>query len=554
NGGDLRFGPDGYLYIALGDGGSGGDPQNHAQRPETILGSLLRIDVDQGDPVCRTPYGIPADNPFAEGRCGMDQPTRGRPEVYAWGLRNVWRMAFDPGTGELWAADVGQDEIEEIDLIVRGGNYGWRAIEGDRCYEAGCDPAGFIAPIHTYGHDEGESITGGFVYRGARLPELFGAYLFADYASGRIWALRRGDAGAPADVTLLADTDHRISSFGEDADGELYVVAFTAGQSILRLRRRGGVPDPEPIPPTLSATGCYADTATATLAPGVIPFRPAAPFWSDGAEKRRFFALPAGAAMTWRPDDAFEFPEGSVTVKEFRLPDAAGQPRLFETRLFVKDADRWSGYSYRWRADGTDADLVAGALQEDLATPAGPQPWLYPSRSQCDACHTREAGYALGLSSRQLNSPLDYGAGPQNQLAALAEAGYLAGLPGPPAELPAFVAPTDPDAPIEARARAWLHTNCAGCHRPDSRVDADLDLRADIPLAEMKICDVEPRHPDPADPEAPLLAPGDAAGSVLFQRLRVRGERQMPPLGTFAVDLRGRDLVGAWIQQLEGCP
>lgn len=539
NGGDLRFGPDGFLYISLGDGGSGGDPQNHGQRPETVLGSILRIDVDHPDAVCGTPYGIPADNPFAQGRCGADQPLRGQPEVYAWGLRNVWRMAFDAGTGELWAADVGQDAWEEIDIIVRGGNYGWREVEGDRCFSRGCDPSLFLPPVHVYGHDEGQSITGGFVYRGAALPELFGAYVFGDYASGRIWALRRR-ADGPPEVTLLTDTNHEIASFGEDADGEIHVLLFTRARSIARLRRRDNAPNPEPVPPTLSGTGCYADTASRRVAPGVIPYQPVAPFWSDGAEKTRFFALPAGGTLTWQPDDAFEVPVGTVLIKDFTLPGQAGP---HETRLLVRETDQWSGYSYRWRADGSDADLLPGKLE----TTVGEQTWLYPSRAECETCHVREAGGALGLTSRQLNSMYDYGTGPVVQLEALVGAGYVRGLPAAPAELPAFVSPADEAADLGARARAWLHTNCANCHRPGGRADADIDLRAEIPLEAMKLCRTAPRHPDPTDPEAPLLAPGDPEGSVLFRRIAARGDRQMPPLASYVVDAAGRDLLRAWI-------
>ena len=549
NGGDLRFGPDGFLYISLGDGGSAGDPQNNGQHPENVLGAILRVDVDHPDPICHTPYGIPADNPFAEGRCGFDQPLRGRPEIYAWGLRNVWRMAFDAATGELWAADVGQDRWEEVNVIERGGNYGWRAMEGEHCFQGTCDPASFKPPVHVYGHDVGKSITGGFVYRGAALPELFGAYLFADYDSGKIWALRRR-AGAAPEVTLLADTPHEITSFGADADGEVYLLTFTRGLGIARLQRVAGDAHPTPLPATLSATGCFADVAAGVPAPGVIAYQPQATFWSDGAEKTRYFALPAGTSMTWSAEDAFEFPVGSVLVKAFRQP---GAEHPFETRLMVREADHWSGYSYRWRADGTDADLLAGRVETEVAGPDGSMPWLYPDRGQCEACHTRASGGALGLSSRQLNGVLDYGDGPRNQLETLVGAGYLRGLPRPPNTLPALTDPTDESASLEARARAWLQTNCAQCHRDGGRADTDIDLRIELDLAGMKICNVVPRHPDPDAPEAPLVAPGDPEGSVLYRRISTRGERQMPPLATSRVDEAGRALLAAWITQLR-CP
>ncbi|MGK0358374.1 MAG: putative repeat protein (TIGR03806 family) [Bradymonadia bacterium] len=550
NGGDLRFGPDGYLYIALGDGGSAGDPQNHAQRPETLLGAVLRIDVDRPDPVCGTPYGFPADNPFYVDRCQGDM-NAGRPEVYAWGLRNIWRMAFDRGTGELWAADVGQDDWEEINIIERGGNYGWRPVEGERCFRPDCDVDAYDPPVHVYGHDEGESITGGFVYRGAALPELWGAYIFADYVSGRIWALNRRDDAS--EVVLLADTEHRISSFGEDAAGELYVITFSSRLSLLSLRRRGDAIEYEPVPELLSETGCFADVATGQVAPGVIPYAPIAPFWSDGAQKDRYFALPAGTRMTWRAEDAFDFPDGSVLIKTFDLPNEAGETRRLEVRLLHKDDGRWYGYTYKMLPDGSDARLTTGRLNEQVDGPRGPQTWNFLDRGQCQKCHTPEANFILGATSRQLNWDFDYGGVRYNQLQALDEVGYL-DLPSPPADLPRFAALGDRDAPIADRARAWLDTNCASCHLEGGRVDAEIDLRATVDLADMRVCDVEPRHTFGA-PDARLLVPGDAQASVLYTRLVSReDDMQMPPLGSTVVDTQGRDLVRAWIQSIPACP
>ncbi len=208
NGGMVEFGPDGFLYIALGDGGSGGDPGNRGQDTNEFLGKLLRIDVDHG-----APYAIPKDNPFVSGG--------GRPEIFASGLRNPWRFSFDRKTGELWAADVGQNEWEEINVVRRGGNYGWRIMEGAHCFlpRDGCASDGLIPPVAEYTHANGRcSITGGYVYRGARLPSMQGAYLYGDYCSGEIFSLVNGTQ------QVLLDTDLQISSFGQDQEGELYVV------------------------------------------------------------------------------------------------------------------------------------------------------------------------------------------------------------------------------------------------------------------------------------------------------------------------------------------
>lgn len=218
NAGQLAFGPnDGYLYIATGDGGSGGDPQNHGQRPQTLLGSMLRIDVDNV-PAGST-YGIPPDNPFIDS-------TGYQPEIFAYGLRNTWRFSFDPVTGWLWAGDVGQGQWEEVDIIEKGNNYGWKTMEGFHCYNASsCNQNGLTLPIHEYSHSVGISITGGYVYRGNSIPDLVGKYIYADYVFGQIWALEY-DGVNPAVNSLVRDTGLNIASFGVDRDQELYICAF----------------------------------------------------------------------------------------------------------------------------------------------------------------------------------------------------------------------------------------------------------------------------------------------------------------------------------------
>ncbi|MBW6504580.1 PQQ-dependent sugar dehydrogenase [bacterium] len=223
NGGQLAFGPDGFLYIGMGDGGSGGDPLNNGQSPGTLLGKLLRIDVESGT----APYAVPPDNPFV-GVAGV------RPEIWALGVRNPWRFSFDRGTGDLYIGDVGQGTFEEIDFQPAGDpggrNYGWNVMEGDRCYPpgtAGCDRSGLALPVFVYDHSLGCSVTGGNVYRGSAFPSLQGVYLFGDYCSGRIWGIRKN--GAAWDNALLADTTLSISTFGEDESGNVYLVNHTGG-------------------------------------------------------------------------------------------------------------------------------------------------------------------------------------------------------------------------------------------------------------------------------------------------------------------------------------
>ncbi|MSQ31157.1 MAG: glucose sorbosone dehydrogenase [Dehalococcoidia bacterium] len=215
-GGAIRFGPDGMLYLGLGDGGSAGDPQGNGQRLSTLHGKVIRIDVRNASTA--QPYAIPGDNPFV-GQAGP------RGEIWAYGLRNPWRMAFDQATGALWTGDVGQGEIEEVDVIRRGANYGWNVVEGDRCYRpsTGCDRTGFTPPVATYDHGGGRcSITGGVVYRGTRAPEIAGAYLYADLCSGEVWAVRADPPGTPVRIASVSN----LTSFGLDAAGEVVVASF----------------------------------------------------------------------------------------------------------------------------------------------------------------------------------------------------------------------------------------------------------------------------------------------------------------------------------------
>jgi glucose/arabinose dehydrogenase len=212
NGGLNLFGPDGMLYIGMGDGGSAGDPHNNGQRLDTLLGKMLRLAVDGG-----AAYRVPGDNPF------VDRPGA-RAEIWAYGLRNPWRFSFDRVSGRLFVADVGQNAIEEVDIVERGGNYGWNIMEGSECYGAQtCDKTGLRLPIAEYGHAQGCSVTGGYVYRGSRIPGLVGRYIFGDYCSGRLWTLAE-ETGGRWGMAAWLPTGLAISSFGEDQHGELYVV------------------------------------------------------------------------------------------------------------------------------------------------------------------------------------------------------------------------------------------------------------------------------------------------------------------------------------------
>ena len=223
NGGQLAIGPDGYLYIGMGDGGSGGDPMGNGQNRNTLLGKLLRVDVSD-----RTKYRVPSDNPFAAGG--------GRGEIWAYGLRNPWRFSFDTATGTLWLADVGQNAWEEIDVVSRGANYGWNIMEATHCYNASsCATAGLTLPVFEYGHDLGCSVTGGFVDRGSA-PDLRGIYTFGDYCSGRIWGLRY-EGGRVVASAQIATAGFSIGSFAQDHSGEVYVLQYASAGGIYKIIR-----------------------------------------------------------------------------------------------------------------------------------------------------------------------------------------------------------------------------------------------------------------------------------------------------------------------------
>lgn len=532
NGGNIAFGPDGYLYIGLGDGGSGGDPLNNGQNTGSLLGKILRIDVDSA-----SPYAIPADNPFASGTGGA------RPEIFAWGLRNPWRFSFDRLTGELWAGDVGQHSYEEIDRIVKGGNYGWAIREGAHCYDApDCVTAGLIDPVAEYGHDQGLSVTGGYVYRGSAIPGLAGTYIYGDFGSGTIWGL---GPGAGTAQTLLA-TNHVISSFAEGLDGELYVLNYRTG-SIYRIVPGSG--SIAAFPQTLSASGCVVPADPKQPAAGLIPYDINVPFWSDGADKARFLALPDQTTVHVAADGDWEFPIGSVLMKHFRL-----NGRLVETRLFMRHPDGdWGGYSYEWNDTQTDAALVAGGKTKVIDG----QTWTFPSSTQCLECHTLAAGRSLGLETAQMNRSFDYASTVRraNQLATLAHIGLFdSPLPGAPSALPALPALNDATHPLAQRARAFLHANCAHCHRPGATTQSDMDLLYGTPEAGMHLCNAPPHQGDLGVANARLLAPGDPAHSLLALRMRAFDVTRMPPLASSVPDTAGIGMIESWIAAMTACP
>ncbi len=540
-GGELAFGPDGYLYLSIGDGGSGGDPGNRAQNTTNLFGSLIRIDVSPEAPL---PYGIPSDNPFVGGaRCTTGSSSQNCPEIYAYGLRNSWRFSFDAPTGQLWLGDVGQDAYEEINLIVKGGNYGWRFKEGTHCFNPStqCDRPGLIDPVAEIAHPAGESITGGQVYRGRAIPTLAGKYVFSDYRSGVIWALV-GDAAGALKPKTLVETGRNIGHFAADEQGELYVLDYASG-GIFKLVASGATGTP--VPERLSETGCVDPDNPVQKSSGVIPYSINAPFWSDGARKARFVALPDNTQILSNAD-SWQWPVGSVLIKDFYWQD-----RLIETRLLKLHTDQsWAGYTYAWNAEQTDATLVTGGKTGAFNNPQ----WIYPDGPQCLQCHTQAAGRVLGAVPAQLNRPLDANhplqPAAQNQLLAWAQWQLITANP---VLVPPLPDPSDATLPVADRARAYLDSNCSQCHRPNGPTNVDMDLRYEAEFADMALCNVPATENLLALPEPLRLNPGNSDSSLVYRRLIRRDQHAMPPIGSYAVDTAGTQVIQAWIDDLEGC-
>lgn len=351
NGGAICFGRDGMLYLSTGDAGvpNPPDPFNTGQDLTDLLSSILRIDVDHASP--GKSYEVPPDNPF------LSTPGA-RPEIWAYGLRNPWKMSFDRRTGNLWCGDVGWQEWESIYLIQRGANYGWAATEGSNVIDMQRKggPSRITPPVVTHPHAESASITGGFVYRGKRLPELVGAYIYGDYETGKIWALWH-DGTRITRHEEIADTPWAIVSFAQGEDGELYFLHYGTPGSVHRLARNPRFGMLTSFPHKLSETGLFSDVAKQVPAPGVQPFAIRAPMWADGASANRFVGMPGGGSIittvgidknTGRPRAMMKWPNDAVLAKTVSMELSEGKPesvREVETQLLHFDGESWNAYS-----------------------------------------------------------------------------------------------------------------------------------------------------------------------------------------------------------------
>lgn len=593
NGGTLKFGPDGYLYISAGDGEvpTPPDPRRNGQDVTNVMCSVLRIDASVSDdgPL----YSIPEDNPFSKQSLAkidpatiVELPNEFRlnqvlPEIYAYGFRNPWRMNFGPN-GQLWVGDVGWELYEMIYNVTPGANYGWSIMEGPHTVlpDGKRGPTPIMSAALVYSHAEGASVTGGFVYQGTRFPELRGQYIFGDYESRRIWAAtitpqpdNAADTLAPP-VDLVSPTV-RIVSFGEDTDGELLLLHFDEG-TIYGLERNDEAKQTTEFPTALTDTGLFSSTPNHQTAAGVLPFDINEPMWNDGATATRYVAVNGDAALNALPKrrrmknsslrEFIQFPRDSVVARTVTLQDDTNTAVRLETQVLHFNGKHWNPYTYVWNPEQTDATLAPAAGQKlqlaDYGAFAERKTWKVHSRSECVRCHNDWVGGLLAFTLPQLNlTPASNSHGAavqkapsvtQNQLARYRKNGLLTGAPSPPTA--AMVRSTNPDNNLNARARSYLAVNCAHCHVQGAGSAATIDLRYDATNAQCKTIGAVPAQGTFQIPDAKIVAAGAPWKSVLLYRTACSGRGRMPHVGSNMVDVAAVSLLRDWITSLGDAP
>jgi uncharacterized repeat protein (TIGR03806 family) len=553
DGGDMTFGSDGMFYITTGDGTSDSDTWNSGQTLGDLLGSVLRINVNRRDGP--RPYAVPSDNPFV-------RLPGARPEIWAYGLRNPWRICTDTRTGHIWVGNNGQDRWETAYLIDRGANYGWSVYEGSHPFylERQRGPTPHVPPTIEHSHGEFRSLTGGVVYHGEKLRDLDGAYIYGDYSTGRIWGMKH-DGRRVLWHGELADTALQIAAFRVDQRGDLLIADYGGG--IYRLVPMQKAQQTAPFPTLLWRTGLYKSTSAGEIEPGLIPYSVNAPGWTDGAGAEHFMAVPGEAKVGFDSGQGWNFPDGTALVQTLWLERQTASDRArirVETRVLLRQQGEWAGYSYRWNTQQTDANLVAKEGEDaQLACEqpqggglASMQNWRFPSRAECMACHSRAANFVLGVSGSQLNRDHDYRGVRDNQLRSLEHIGFFSsGLPKAPRELEKLVDPSDESKDLELRARSYLHVNCSVCHVEAGGGNSKMELGFSTPREKMNLISARPQHDTFGLSNAMLVAPGAPERSVMLHRLSKRGPGQMPPLVTNRVDVGAVKLMRRWISQLK---
>ncbi|MEZ6046773.1 MAG: PQQ-dependent sugar dehydrogenase [Planctomycetaceae bacterium] len=601
-GGGITFGPDGLFYISTGDGTTGSDVNVTGQDITDLQAGILRIDVDHYDE--NLPYSIPEDNPF-------NHIPEARHELWAFGLRAPWRMDWDLPTETLYIGDVGQDVWEMIHVGKKGGNYGWSITEGGLPFipEREQGPGELIKPIMSHHHTEARSITGGFVYRGDRLPELKEAYIYCDYATGKVWGLRY-ENGEVTWSEELADSSNSVASFGLDHQGELYHVDYGSGE-LLQLEPNPYLNRKIDFPHTLTATGLYESVPDNKPVAGVVSYEINTPAWHDGAQEELWLAVPKMEAVTKEGTYGWNFQDEAVVLQTLTLELEPGKQTRVETRMLTKQDGEWLGYSYLWNDEQTEATLVEkkGTKVEFNVTDAEnpgethKRTWHIPSRAECMSCHSRAANYVLSLNTLQLDLSRDKAevanfesVPPKDeklkeektvgQIERMDALGFFTAPRKPavaerPAAIkvettkrpPVLAERSEPRRPTKAsqdvypkrkmvnpyadtssldlRARSFLQANCSQCHVRDGGGNAKMELEIYKEDHKMNIFGVTPLQGNFGLADGLLIAPGDPSRSVLLYRISKLGSGHMPQVGSHAVDPGARQFLHDWILTLK---
>lgn len=607
NGGSMFFGDDTFLYITVGDGGLGGDALDNSQELRTgLFGGILRIDVNndptKSHPIRRQPtenpdwwldhpdtiqpkpaewpashtqgYGIPNDNPW------LDTNGLVLEEFYAIGLRSPHSAHFDPVTDEIWVGDVGEANREELVRVPKGGNCQWAYLEGTRPTSktkpnplTGTD----VLPHYEYDHSQGASIIGGPRYRGTKWAEfLSGKVIFGDHVRGRIWSATVPASGAPVIQELYSsfDTGYKkgLCGFFTDSAGEIYIMNLAGSNNAAGKIMKLALPAVSAEPPQfLSQTGVFSSLATLATAPGVIPYDVPNPLWSDAAAKKRWVILPndgtfnsAAEDIVFSPEGNWTFPAGTVFVKHFETNTDANNPaaiKRLETRFLVCTAGGGKyGFTYKWNAAGTDAELLEQGDEDTYTyTQAGggteQRTWSYPSRGDCMICHNDVSGQALGFRTSHLNSDFHYASTNRtaNQLNTFNAIGAF-NVSLTATQLESYIesrALNDATAPLEHRVRSYLDTNCSHCHQPGGSGDG-FDARLGTPLDLQNLINGIPQRFESLGPDGRYIAPGDTAHSAVFVRASAVGNGDaMPPLAKNLAHTAGIAALQSYISGLD---
>ncbi|MDA9774115.1 NPCBM/NEW2 domain-containing protein [Saprospiraceae bacterium] len=597
-GGGMCFDNDGYFYISFGDGGDTEDGFDSWQQiDQRFWGGILRLDLDmdpsRSHPISRQivehpmktddlpesftqGYFIPNDNPF------ISATENNLEEFYALGYRSPHRLTYDNETEQLYCGDVGGGKREEITKVKRGGNAQWPYREGKTIGDIAAPDISIgeeNPPLYDYERFEGNSIIGGFVYRGDKWnSQLDGKYIFGDHGTRSIWSLETvtNEVRLMTVAPSFGNGDKSgISSFATDYDGEIYVLklyGFDQNGGKVYKFKYNSQPSAQEIPNLLSETGVFTDLENLKVKNGFIPYDVNSPLWSDGAVKKRWLAVPndgkhdsATEQISFDSDFEWQFPTGTVFVKHFELPidmtNINGETKRLETRFYIIDDNGVGyGFTYQWLNDQSDAVLLQDSdtrdfeIIDELGNPTT-QTWTYPSRLQCNHCHNSNAGFVLGVNSWQLNGNLEYEKTGvvANQIQSMDYIDLFDEKLGndiidnnkPAVNL-------ESTAPLQEKVASYLASNCSSCHRPNG-VEGAFDARFGVPLNYKNLINATGESHN--NPEGGIIViPGNHAHSQLWLRDASTTEEKMPPLGRSVLDRKWIETLAFWIDGLtENC-